>query len=49
MKNFVFKALTFDRTNEEQHALPSTAEYDSWTSTIWGGPAGPTSRRGVLG
>lgn len=28
---------------------PSTAEYDSWTSTIWGGPPGPTSRRGVLG
>lgn len=29
--------------------LPSTAEYDSCTSTIWGGPGGPTSRRGVLG
>lgn len=34
---------------KKRKALPSTAEYDSWTSTICGGPGGPTSRRGVLG
>lgn len=29
--------------------IPSTTEYDSWTSTIDGGPPSPTSRNGVDG
>lgn len=41
--------MSIIRSVDKLDNVPSTAEYDSWTSMIWGGPGGPTSRRGVLG